>query len=462
MAAAAAVEAALILEKPGEHTLDLPKPWSPPLSITRARVAAALAPSHMFALDTQAARAERWTPRQHARGATARATSFVDSARSRPALIVETFEARADKLTRRVRRLGGPHGSSSGGGVVEETFAAGRADGLARFTVDPRAASREFLFHPGARVDGLRRREEKCSTDTVGAVVSDYFAPGAAVEFRTIRLQSPAAAAAERTAEAAIRATIQHNTSSSSSSAAASASPLDTNNDSAGFSSTTIGNGAASASSASAAAAAAAALVAVNASAVLRAARLIYDNSPDAPGEYVVNEISVKLSKSGGLRLLPPSLPGAPPRELPECVTFSIADGTISVVFAKPAGTLVRTVHRYDKATGELVALASSAQRGTTLCPTAALVANADAATCLAALSAAEAATHYAAILTGQSVAEVIAARIEECAHVELELSVFDVAKQRFDEGRPLPDDEIVDDGEFREKKGGRSARERV
>jgi hypothetical protein len=174
--------------------------------------------------------------------------------------------------------------------------------------------------------------------------------------------------------------------------------------------------------------------------------RLVYDASPDSPGSSVIIiEIIEDLSPAGGAALLPAPPLGYPARELPERVSFSLAENTISVVFAKPQGSLVRTVHRYNKNSCELYELASSGSKRVN--NLSAVAAAADAATCLAALTQAESIAHNAAIVTGRSAISVLASRAEESANVELTMDVFDVAAARLAEGRPLPDDEIVDDG---------------
>jgi hypothetical protein len=117
---------------------------------------------------------------------------------------------------------------------------------------------------------------------------------------------------------------------------------------------------------------------------------------------------------------------GLPPTIVPEPaadVVYSCGAGTVTVTYAKVAGALARTVHRYAKPTGELTLIAAAdpaaVRAARTTPPTAHAVA--DAARAFRALVNAERAAHENALETTKAMQALLASRDLENARAELE-----------------------------------------
>lgn len=135
-----------------ENVLDIPKSWVDKIVVTHDIVRKKYCNDGESVTLYKKVKLEQYAEGAHDHGIVTRLTLFKDVQRTIPMEVREYFQNRRDKLEYRIRF---PYA-----GKLHEHFAQGRPEGL-EDRIEYYGTRRELTFYPGARIDGLVRKEEE-------------------------------------------------------------------------------------------------------------------------------------------------------------------------------------------------------------------------------------------------------------------------------------------------------------
>jgi hypothetical protein len=424
--------AGLVIELDGEHILDLPPSWCPTLVLDRATVRDAADAGFGSTRTFFKARLQTFRPHDNPIGLVARHTAYADAARLHPVAVTEVFSRRRDGLYKRVRLCGRTPVPAAQ--VVEEHFERGSRPGGLALVVEELGKRRETYYYHGARIDGLLVR-----TEYLGRKVVELFdpPPPSRLWYRSVTFATPAdfAAAASSSSHHGHGGHGRPGSgSAASASTGAGTSAATTRPGSLTSTPGGVGGGAGVPRPGGGGGGAAG----------LHGA---------AGGGLLTVEVEHKLEQP--LRKMSekyrrdPTL-ATPAHEDVAKAVYLLTEGLFQVRYHVAAGRIARSVRQYSRVSGSMAMLTSD--------PGQPALRPYDVDQAYRAACAAEKEGHTAARAQAKAGIELRQVRAWECAHVDLDKTVFEVAAERAARGEPLEEQGERKEGEcvFGRGRGGR------